>query len=286
MGKMASKFVFTQDKDRFPDLIAGDDRLSSSELRILISLFNHLHTGTRESAGLSDLAGATSLPEAQVTAALGTLIARGYVAEQVGPAPGPGPDPAPDAAPGPAEETGHAGGTREKRAAGDAPGKRRAGDAPGKRPAGAGAKRPVLDARIMDYELDLDHLIAAGDANIRNGQGANKAARQSQSGGADDESPIADWNPLVGDETRSSAMRFTVWLRFVLNPDELDACDRFTLSHKDEWCGWIDRFATARAAGRDDGLLDDIRKRLDKFNADGPPASRQPIGADKPHRHH
>ncbi len=93
MGKMASKFVFTQDKDRFPDLIAGDDRLSSSELRILISLFNHLHTGTRESASLSDLAGATSLPEAQVTAALGTLIARGYVAEQVDPAPGPGPDP-------------------------------------------------------------------------------------------------------------------------------------------------------------------------------------------------
>ncbi len=273
MGKMASKFVFTQDKDRFSELIAGDDRLSSSELRILISLFNHLHTGTRESPSLSDLAGATSLPEAQVTAALGTLIARGYVAEQGDP----GPDPAPDAAPDPAEKAGHAGGTREKRPT---------GDAPGKRPAGAGKKRPVLDARIMDYELDLDHLIAAGDANIRNGQGANKAARQSQSGGADDESPIADWNPLVGDETRSSAMRFTVWLRFVLNPDELDACDRFTLSHKDEWCGWIDRFAAARAAGRDDGLLDDIRKRLDKFNADGPPASRQPIGADKPHRHH
>ncbi|MCZ6637801.1 MAG: helix-turn-helix domain-containing protein, partial [Alphaproteobacteria bacterium] len=101
----------------------------------MISLFNHLHTGTRESAGLSDLAGATSLPEAQVTAALGTLIARGYVAEQVGPAPGP------------AQETGHAGATREQRPA---------GNAPGKRPAGAGGKRPVLDARIMDYELDLD----------------------------------------------------------------------------------------------------------------------------------
>ena len=62
---MATKFVFAKNKDSFPDLVAGDAQLSSSELRILISLFNHLHAGTRKCAGLSDLAAATSLPEAQ-----------------------------------------------------------------------------------------------------------------------------------------------------------------------------------------------------------------------------
>ena len=269
---MAYKLVFTQDKDRFPVLIAGDALLSSSELRILISLFNHLQAASRDSASLSDLAGAASLPEAQVKAALGTLMARGYVEEH-----------------GDQREACHQ--TKPGEIPGNAPdqensqsltGAKEAGNDGIKRAAGGG----VLDARIMDYELDLDHLIRAGDANIRDRQLGDRDGAGSMPGGLDDGSDITGWNPLMGEESRSSAMRFMVWLRFVLSPDELDACDRFAIAHKDEWSGWIDRFAAARAAGRDDGLLDDIRRRLTEDKTEQPSAPHQIEGGDNPPRHH
>ncbi len=117
----------------------------------------------------------------------------------------------------------------------------------------------------MDYEWDLDGLIRAGNANIRDaGRRAppHRPDADAAAGNAPDGAGAANWGPLLGEDSQPAAMRFMVWLRFVLSPDEMAACDRFALAHKDRWNGWIRRFSPAKAAGTEGELLDDIRRSL------------------------
>ncbi len=114
----------------------------------------------------------------------------------------------------------------------------------------------------MNYELDLDGLMRAGDANIRDAGRRASPNRPDADGNAGDGAGTATWGPLLGEDSQPAAMRFMVWLRFVLDPDELAACDRFALAHRDQWNGWIARFSPAKAAGAEGELLDDIRRCL------------------------
>jgi hypothetical protein len=244
-------------------------------LRILISLFKHLTTTSDESASLLDLVGATALPKAEVTAALEALAAHGYVEHHNTGTGAPGPTMAPAASELPPAQ-----------APAQAPGLLSAAAATvdptlitGKTPAKGG----TLNAGIMDYDLDIDHLIRAGDANIRDGRGAGAGGRPEN---GDDSAGIIGWNPLTGEESRPVALRFMVWLRFVLGTEELEACDRFALSHKEEWSDWIDRFGAARAAGEDDGLLEDIRTRIKEGDTSGPSVPPSAGGGSGQHRHH
>jgi hypothetical protein len=129
----------------------------------------------------------------------------------------------------------------------------------------------------MDYELDIDGLIRAGDANIRDAGTRAPPTRADAHGGAAGDARegtgTANWGTLLGEDTQPAAMRFMVWLRFVLGPDELEACDRFALAHKDRWKAWIARFSPAKAAGAESELLDDIRHALDEAAVDEAAAS-------------
>ena len=241
MDHMGYRFASGLDKDRFPVLIARDSALSADSLRTAIGLFNHLAACPDGVATAADIARATGLSAEHAQSALAALRAAGYVESDsviVDPSRA----------------------TRPPRPI--APAARRAH---GRRPQGKGGR---LEPGIMDYELDIDGLIRAGDANIRDaGTRASPTHSDAHGGGAGDArdgTGTANWGTLLGEETQPAAMRFMVWLRFVLGPDELETCDRFALAHKDQWEIWIARFSAAKAAGAESELFDDIRRSLDE----------------------
>ncbi|MDX1483930.1 MAG: hypothetical protein R3229_05555 [Alphaproteobacteria bacterium] len=224
---MAYRFAAGVGKDRFPALIAKDPNLPVAAFRAAIALFNHAAQSPEKSATLGDIAAATGLAPEAARAALGALIGAGYVEAAAPPRP---------AAPAPREAVGRA--------------RRRPG------------KSARLEAGIMNYELDLERLMQAGDANVRGTRSALFGKAQAPEPPAAGDEAAPRWDPLGGEESQPPAMRFMVWLRFVLSPDELLACDRFALAHKDAWGTWIERFAAAKATGGEGALLDDIRERL------------------------
>lgn len=224
------------DKDRLPALIARDGTLSADSLRAAMALYDNV-AARPEGAEAADIADATGLSAERVRRALSALCAAGYLETDSPGAPAPMPDP-----PVPTSAN------RVRRGRGD--GRAR------------GGRR--LEAAIMDYELDIDELIRAGDANVR-GSGTRAGTRDHGAG-------TANRDPLQGERNQPAAVRFAVWLRFVLEPDELAACDRFALAHTERWKDWIDRFSPAKAAGTEQDLLDEIRRRLEESkDAQGPP---------------
>ena len=238
MGHMGYRFASGLGKGRLPVLIARDGVLSADSLRAAIALFNHLAACSDPVVTVADIMGATGLPPQRAQAALAALAAAGYI-------------------------EGYAAVAESPRTTGppglSAAASRPAPSAP--RP-GKGGK---LKAGIMDYEWDLDGLIRAGNANIRDaGRRAppHRPDADAAAGNAPDGAGAANWGPLLGEDSQPAAMRFMVWLRFVLSPDEMAACDRFALAHKDQWNGWITRFSPAKAAGAEGELLDDIRRSL------------------------
>lgn len=257
---MGYRFTSGLGKDRLPVLIARDGALSADSLRAAIALFNHLAAGSGGAATVADIIGATGLAAERGQAALKALAAAGYIEAEPAAA-----DASPRAAPlGPS-----AAASRPAPAAPPPQGGRRLG------------KGGRLRAGIMDYEWDLDGLIRAGNANIRDAGRRASRHRPEPDGGAAttrDGAGEASWDPLLGEDSQPAAIRFMVWLRFVLGPDEMAACDRFALAHKDQWNGWIESFFPAKAAGTEDQLLDHIRRRLAAAADDqaGPPPPPDP----------
>jgi hypothetical protein len=255
MDHMGYRFASGQGKDRFPVLIARDSALSAESLRTAIALFNHL-ADCDGVATVADIARATGLSAERAQSALAALRAAGYVeSDSVIVDPSRATRPARQIAPG----------------------------AQRRRRPGKGGR---LEPGIMDYELDIDGLIRAGDANIRDaGTRASPTHSAAPGGGGDagDGTGAANWGTLMGEQNQPVAMRFMVWLRFVLGPDELAACDRFALAHKDRWKAWITRFSQAKAAGAESELLDDIRCSLNE-TAGGEAAPKPPALGPRPPR--
>ena len=102
----------------------------------------------------------------------------------------------------------------------------------------------------------LEVLIALGYVEARHEGGDSPPERTA--GNAATAVSLSIWSESSG----TSAMCFMNWLRFVLRPEEWECFDRLTITLREELGGWVDRFAAARSVGRDDGLLDDIRRRL------------------------
>lgn len=231
MDHIAVKFAPSMEKGNVLALIAREAGLKAEDLRVLVALFLRSVGPGRDSATFADLVAATALAPERVEAAVAGLLSRRFI-EIVDDAKG-----APANAP---------------------PGPKAPRRAPGRR---------GLDPGIMNYDLDIEGLIRAGDA----------MARDIRSGGIPPASPApaapssgaSGWNPLSGEDSRPAAMRFAVWLRFVLSPDELEACEGFAIAHKAAWDEFIDRFGGAKAAGREAELLEDLRRRIRAF-VEGP----------------
>ncbi len=223
---MAYRIAAGLGQEAFPALLAKDAALSAETLRVALALFNHLANLSPAGATINDLMAAARLPEDATRQALETLQAAGYIAGGDRQAPA---------------------GEKTAATVSDV-----ASSATDKRPTGRSGR---LSAGIMDYQLDLDRLIRAGDANLRDAGPRERTAAAS-------EDNAAGWDPLADESAQPAAMRFMVWLKFVLRPDELEACDRFALSHEDEWQDWIGRFKPAKAKGTESELLADIRNRL------------------------
>jgi hypothetical protein len=81
---------------------------------------------------------------------------------------------------------------------------------------------------------------------------------------------LSDWNPVDGEAGQPAAVRFSVWLRFVLTPDELDSWGLWMAASPGERADWAGRYAKAKAAGEDKELLQMLRRRLNEI-AKAPP---------------
>lgn len=73
---------------------------------------------------------------------------------------------------------------------------------------------------------------------------------------------LSDWNPVDGEAGQPVAVRFSVWLRFVLTPDELDSWELWMAACPAERANWAGRYAKAKATGEDKQLLQALRQRL------------------------
>lgn len=227
---MTYRFAAGLDKKAIPALLARDSSLSAECMRVAMALYGQLTQSSRVSATLRDLENATGLSQDQARAALLVLRQAGFVEGDATGAPPP---------------------------------------SPSFRPPG-GARGGRLEAGIMDYEMDIDGLIRAGDANVRgtraegSGEGRGERAGYAPVVRRDGDENAID--PLMRDDSQPPAMRFMTWLRFVLGAEELEACERFALDHQDEWNLWIECFPAAKAVGREEELLEDIRRRLSEVS--------------------
>jgi hypothetical protein len=118
----------------------------------------------------------------------------------------------------------------------------------------------------MDYDMDIDGLIKAGDASVRGTAPRQPGQRSHGLGGISTRPTMrpddGGLDPLMSDNTQPAGMQLMIWLRFVLGTGELSACERFALEYPDEWNTWVECFIAAKAVGREDELLEDIRSRL------------------------
>ncbi len=261
---MTYRFAAGLDKSSIPTLLARDGTLTAECLRVAIALHRHVTQSSRVSATLQDLQDTTGLSQDQARAALLVLRQAGYVEGDATGAPPPSP-------------------AFRSRASDDHP----------MAPPGAGPGRVRggrLDSGIMDYEMDIEGLIRAGDANVR-GTRPQPRDRESGRGGANRSSERrgggqSGIDPLMRDNSQPPAMRFMTWLRFVMGTEELEACDRFALDYPDEWATWIECFGAAKAVGREEELLEDIRQRLNEVSPGvtlSPPRPRTPGRRQRTH---
>lgn len=248
MDDIVVRFAPSMKKGNILALIAREAGLKAEELRVLIALFIRSAAPGRSSASFADLVAATALPAERVHATLSGLLARGFI------------------------ETADDASGRASGAGGAAPARRKA----------PGGRR--LEPKIMNYDVNVEGLIRAGDAMARGARpDAAPAARPPESAALQG-AGAAGWDPLAGEDSRPAAMRFLVWLRFVLSPRELEACERFAIAHGESWNEFIDRFGGAKAAGREAELLGDLRGRIGAFIG-GPPETGPGAGGGPPRSH-
>jgi hypothetical protein len=86
---------------------------------------------------------------------------------------------------------------------------------------------------------------------------------------------LSDWNPVNGEAGQPVAVRFSVWLRFVLTPDELDSWELWMAACPGERANWAGRYAKAKATGEDKELLQALRRQLAEV-ASAPPIPAGP----------
>ncbi|MGE0652093.1 MAG: hypothetical protein AB7P12_10125 [Alphaproteobacteria bacterium] len=81
---------------------------------------------------------------------------------------------------------------------------------------------------------------------------------------------LSGWNPVDGEAGQPVAVRFSVWLRFVLTPDELVSWESWMAACPGERASWAGRYAKAKATGEDKELLQALRQQLAEV-ASAPP---------------
>jgi hypothetical protein len=159
------------------------------------------------------------------------------------------------------------------------------------------ARARGLDSSLMEVKVDLARLKRIGDASARDAAAlrdaraavslglpefrpvSSSAARTAPAAppATDNDVPgdrilrgLSDWNPVDGEAGQPVAVRFSVWLRFVLTPDELDSWELWMAASPGEWVIWAGRYAKAKATGEDKELLQALRQRLGEI-ASAPP---------------
>jgi hypothetical protein len=238
---MSYRFAAGLKKESVPALLARDSSLSAECLRVAFALFQRVTQSTRVSVELREIQSVTGFSADQARAALMVLRQAGYIEGDAAGAPPSFPSfrpPDQDATEAAASET--AAPRRDKRGR--------------------------LDAGIMDYEMDIDGLIRAGDANVRGAQPRQGVKPVFGLGGIRRRPTVrtddGTLDPLMRENTQPAGMQLMIWLRFVLGTGELQACERFALDYAEEWNTWVECFVAAKAVGREDELLEDIRARL------------------------
>ncbi|MDH3242039.1 MAG: hypothetical protein OEO83_15400 [Alphaproteobacteria bacterium] len=238
---MSYRFAAGLKKESVPALLARDSGLSAECLRVAFALFHQVMQSSKVAAELRDIQNLTGLSPEQARAALMVLRQAGYIEGDAAGAP----------PPFPSFRSAHQG--SDKVAPFAAATTRR-------------DKGGRLDAGIMDYEMDIDGLIRAGDASVRGTAPAQTAKRIPGLGGIGTRPTVrsedSTLDPLMSDNTQPAGMRLMIWLRFVLGTGELEACERFALDYPEEWNTWVECFIAAKAVAREDELLEDIRARL------------------------
>jgi hypothetical protein len=235
---MSYRFAAGLKKESLPALLARDSGLSAECLRVAFALFHRVTQSSKVSADLREIQDLTGFSAEQARAALMVLRQSGYIEGDAGGA-------TPSFPSFRSTEQG-------------------AGEAANMSAAPRRDKRGRLDAGIMDYEMDIDGLIKAGDASVR---GTTPATKRSPGLGGIVTRPTirpddGTLDPLMSDNTQPAGMRLMIWLRFVLGTGELEACERFALEYPEEWNTWVECFVAAKAVAREDELLEDIRSRL------------------------
>jgi hypothetical protein len=237
---MSYRFAAGLKKESLPALLARDSGLSAECLRVAFALFHRVTQSSKVSAELREIQDLTGFSAEQARAALMVLRQSGYIeGDAVGATPS-----FPSF-----RSTEQGAGEAERLSAGP----RR-------------DKRGRLDAGIMDYDMDIEGLIEAGDASVR-GTAPQPAPKRAPGLGGITTRPTVrsddgTLDPLMSDNTQPAGMRLMIWLRFVLGTGELEACERFALEYPEEWNTWVECFVAAKAVAREDELLEDIRTRL------------------------
>jgi len=238
---MSYRFAAGLKKESVPALLARDSGLSAECLRVAFALFQQIMQSSKVAVELREIQNLTGFSADQARAALLVLRQSGYIEGDAAGAPPP--FPSFRSAEQEAEESASLGAAGPRR-----------------------DKRGRLDAGIMDYDMDIDGLIQAGDASVR-GTEPRQAGKRIQGLGGIRTRPTmrpddGTLDPLMSDNTQPAGMRLMIWLRFVLGTGELEACERIALEFPDEWNTWVECFITAKAVAREDELLEDIRARL------------------------
>lgn len=234
---MSYRFAAGLKKESIPALLARDSGLSAECLRVAFALFHQVTQSSKVSAELREIQNLTGFSPDQARAALMVLRQSGYIEGDAAGAPPPYPS-------------------------------FRSADQPESLDAAAlrRDRRGRLDAGIMEYDMDIDGLIQAGDASIRGTEPRPAAKRSPGLGGIVTRPTMrpddGTLDPLMSDNTQPAGMQLMIWLRFVLGTGELQACERFALDFPEEWNTWVECFIAAKAVGREDELLEDIRARL------------------------
>jgi hypothetical protein len=242
---MSYRFAAGLKKESVPALLARDSGLSAECLRVAFALFHQVTQSSKVSAELREIQTLTGFSADQARAALMVLRQSGYIEGDAAGAPPP--FPSFRSAEQEAEEVARSGATAPRR-----------------------DKRGRLDAGIMDYDMDIEGLIQAGNASVRGAQPQPAGKRNQGLGGISTRPTVrpdaGTLDPLMSDNTQPAGMQLMIWLRFVLGAGELEACERFALEYPDEWNTWVECFIAAKAVGREDELLEDIRTRLTELS--------------------
>lgn len=120
--------------------------------------------------------------------------------------------------------------------------------------------RGRLDPDIMKFDTDLERLKQIGDRLER--QLAAPVQKTGAAPGGRTVPSLASWNPVDGEASQPAELRFQVWLRFVLTPDELSVCKLWAALRPEDWTSWVERFSIAKATGRDTELLSELRRQF------------------------